>query len=171
MRRIIASAKKALHINKRQSNSYRNNHLGQSQVGQMTFNSISPGPLGGYTCWDNTKCSLCSRFLDRRFMLNMFTSKFEVLGKITDLLTWSQVGERCSLSNYISSRFIEETGGEIPLEADVIVRWDTRDTAIEDGRRDEITSFTFELTWWSSTGMLNARTATLSCFTNEGKLI
>jgi hypothetical protein len=94
---------------------------------------------------DNTQCGLCSRFLDPWFILKMFTSKFVNVGEASDLLKWSQASGPCALCTYLVLRFDEETRGEVPLDASIIVRWDTKDTAIKDGRRDEVTSFNFEL--------------------------
>jgi len=176
MHRMIAGAKKALHRNKHESGSTQDEQEqpDQAPVIQNLWNlSISPtGPLGGYTCWDNTQCGLCSRFLDRWFILNMFTSKSLVLGNTSDLLKWSRASGRCALCNYLSLRFImdveEETGGEIPLDAIFIVRWTTRDTAIKSGRKDEVSSFEFEFSWGFPQG--RTRPFSLNCFTNEGRL-
>jgi len=102
----------------------------------------------------------------------MFTFKFLNLGTVSDLLKWSQAGRRCDVCIYISLRFImdieEETAGDIPLGANVIIRWATRDTAIKDGRRDEVPSCEFEISW----GLLQGKTRqySLNCFTTEGKL-
>ena len=170
---MIAGAKKALHRTKRQDEAPQNNdnqaQLEKSQSSQTVVNlSINPAAPGGFTCWDQTQCGLCSRFLDQWFILNIFTSKFVNVGKTADLLAWSQDGGGCPLCNYIFLRFIEETRGEIQLDASVIVRWDTRDTAIRDGRKDEVRSFNFELSWGLPYGQ--ARSVRLNCFTNEGKL-
>jgi hypothetical protein len=173
MRRMIASAKNALHRNNRQNDPPQNNppqdnqvQLDQSQSHQIAFNvSLNPAPPGGYTCWDQTECGLCSRFLDRRFIFDMFTTTFADVGNITDLITWSQVGGRCALCNYISLLFFNETRGQIPLDARFIIRWNTRHTAIKEGGRDEVPSFKFEFRW-----ELQAWSITLRCFTNEGKL-
>jgi hypothetical protein len=182
MRRMIAGAKKALHRNKQQNESRdvsSQNKVNQAPLDQVhnrqtqtVFDlSIGPGPPDGYTCWDNTQCGLCSRFLDPWFILRMFIFKFVNVGKASDLLNWSLAGGRCSLCNYLSLRFDEETRGGIPLDANVIVRWDTKDTAIKDGRRDEVTSFNFELSWGLGLGLQGkARSARMNCFTNEGKL-
>jgi len=167
---MIAGAKKALHRNKRQNEAHQSNEaqLDQSQSGKTVVNlAIPPGSPGGYACWDQTQCGLCSHFLDRWFVLNMFTSKFVNVGKTADLLSWAQSGGRCTLCNYISLRFVHETGGNIPLDGSIIVRWDTRDTAIKEGRKDEVRSFNFELSWGLPYGQ--ARSVRLNCFSNEGK--
>ncbi len=124
-----------------------------------------------YTCWDNTQCGLCSRFLDRWFILDMFTSRFVEVGKTPDLLKWSQAG--CDLCKHIHVRFDEQMrGAKMPLDAKVIVRWEIQDREIIDGRKDEIISFIFELSWGLGLGLQGqARSASLSCFTNQGKLI
>jgi hypothetical protein len=120
---------------------------------------------------DNTQCGLCSCFLDPWFILKMFTSKFVNIGEASDLLKWSLAGGSCALCTYLSFHFDEETRGEIPLNASVIVRLDTKDTAIEDGRRDEVTSFNFELSWGLGLGLQGiARSVRMHCFTNEGKM-
>jgi hypothetical protein len=164
MRRIIASAKKALR---------RENHRkdpAQPHSSKVTFNlSLDPAPPGGYKCWDDTRCGLCSRFLDRWFILQMFTSNFVTLGKTTDLLEWSQAGGRCSLCNYISLQFVEETRGQVPLDAHFIVRWSMKDRAMKGARRDEIMSFDFELSWGYEQPPIQARRVDLPCFTSNGQ--
>lgn len=47
---------------------------------------------------------------------------------------------------YLCVKFVDATDGQIPLDARVIVRWNTRDTAVKGGRRDEVGSWDFELT-------------------------
>lgn len=154
MRRMIAGAKNALHGNTQ-----------QNDLPLATQNTR------GYTCWDNTQCGICSRFLDRWFILDMFTSRFVEVGETTDLLKWSQAG--CDLCKHIYLLFVEAMkGAQMPLDANIIVRWDTQDRAIKDGRKDEIISFNFELSWGLGLGLHGqARSASLNCFTNQGKLI
>ncbi|TVY62268.1 hypothetical protein LSUE1_G009236, partial [Lachnellula suecica] len=168
MRRMIVGAKKALHRDKRQSHAPQIEAAqpDQSQYNPTVFNlSISAGLPGGYVCWDQAQCGLCSRFLNRWFILDMFTSKFVNLGKTTDLLAWTQEGGRCALCNYIALSFVQEIGGELPPDANFIVRWDTKDTAIRGGRKDEISSFVFELSWGFP--QQRARSVRLNCFTYE----
>jgi hypothetical protein len=154
MRRMIASAKSAFHGNK-----------------QQNVQTLAPRNTRGYTCWDNTQCGLCSRFLDRWFILDMFTSRFVEVGESTGLLKWSQAG--CDLCKHIYSCFDEEMrGAKMPLDANFIVRWDTQDRAIKDGRRDDIIRFNFELSWGLGLGLQGqVRSVRLSCFTSQGKLI
>jgi hypothetical protein len=52
----------------------------------------------------------------------MFTSKFVNVGEASDLLKWSLAGGGSALCTYLSLRFDEETRGEIPLDASVIIR-------------------------------------------------
>jgi hypothetical protein len=42
-------------------------------------------------------------------------------------------------------KFIDTTKGQIPLDTRVIVRWNTRDTAVDAGRGDEVGRWKFKL--------------------------
>ena len=124
----------------------------------------APQP-GGFMCWNPHQCGFCSRFLDPSFVLDMFTVKFAIFGTTLDLLSWSHAGSGCPLSTYLCLRFIEETEGQIPLNAKVIARPHTRDTAVEGGRKDEIWNFKFELRGGDRT-----QGAWMNCYTNEGEI-
>lgn len=46
---------------------------------------------------------------------------------------------------YLCVKFVDATDGQVPLDVQVVVRWNTRDIAVEGGRRDEVGSWDFEL--------------------------
>jgi hypothetical protein len=139
---------------------------------QVTLDLTIPDPTStGFPCWDNTQCLLCKRFLDPRFILDMFTFKFFRVGTIVEFLQWGQgqgpKGGRCSLCIYVCARLLEETGNDLVVQAGVIVRWNTRDTAVRNGRMDEIGSWEFELAWGGVEGR-KTRGVNLHCFTKDG---
>ncbi|TAQ91339.1 hypothetical protein B7494_g308 [Chlorociboria aeruginascens] len=150
MRRMIAGAKKALHRNKNKLQNEDDSQPSvyhQPQTPQNTSIHIPPAPP------------------DQWFILNLFTSKFVNIGKITEFFTWSQAGGHCALCSYILVRFIDECESGLPVNADVIVRWNTKDTAVKGGRKDEIPSFDFELSWGFPHG--RAKSCAMNCFTSE----
>lgn len=104
-----------------------------------------PGP-SGYTCWNASKCSLCSRFKDPSTILSLYLHRFVILGTTTDLLLWSQEGERCTLCVYIILQFLEELGGpeHFILDANFVVRWSVGG---DEGGYSRIGAFEFEMSW------------------------
>ena len=91
-----------------------------------------------------------------------------ILGTASDLMTWSQAGGRCPLCVYVLLKFIEETQEiEVPPDAMVVVRWNTKDQAIKGARQDEVSSFDFELSWGYP--HRKARSVLMKCFVEEGK--
>jgi hypothetical protein len=71
---------------------------------------------------------------------------------------------------YLCVEFVDATDGQIPLDARVIVRWSTRDTAVQGGRRDEVRSWDFELMTVNmiETGGFKAWPQLLHCWSEEG---
>jgi hypothetical protein len=71
---------------------------------------------------------------------------------------------------YLCVKFVDATDGQIPLDARVVVRWNTRDTAVEGGRRDEVGSWNFELmsvNFVSEPGVFKTWPVGLSCWCEE----
>lgn len=166
MRRILGRANGALRRNKHAEEPI------SPENSQVVFNfSLDAAGLDGYSCWDSAQCGLCSYFLERWFILKMFTSKFVDVGTTVDLLQWSQAGGKCPLCNYIVMAFIKETGGELPLDARFIIRWVMSSKADRSKRDDELMSFDFELGWGYDTGHIRVRKVNLSCFTNDGESV
>jgi hypothetical protein len=127
-----------------------------------------PSPTG-FVCWNKIECDLCSQFLDRRFVLELFVTKFVTVGTALDLVRWSQVGqgrEKCSLCIYLCTRYFVETDDEVELDASLILRINTLDTAKVEGGETEIPSFEFELAWGFPDQQ--ARKVTMNCFAVEG---
>lgn len=125
-------------------------------------------PADGYTCWDETKCGLCSRFLDREFMLRMFILKSAHLGTGHDLVQWSMAGGRCSLSNYICLKLLDAIKGGMPLEANLRIFWHTKGTTNENRRKYEVLRLEFLLT----EGLLHRKSwsSQINCFAEKGTL-
>jgi hypothetical protein len=72
---------------------------------------------------------------------------------------------------YLCVKFVDATDGQIPLDARVVVRWNTSDTAVEGGRRDEVGSWDFELmtvNFVSEPGVFKTWPTALSCWCEEG---
>lgn len=72
---------------------------------------------------------------------------------------------------YLCVKFVDATDGQVPLDARVVVRWSTRDTAVKGGRRDEVGSWDFELmsvNAISEPGVLKSWPEMLHCWTEEG---
>lgn len=115
---------------------------------EETYNLSIPQPShSGYTCWDATKCKLCSRFQDRATILNLYLRHFVILGTTADLLSWSQEGERCTLCVYIVRQFLEEVGGPdyFNFDATFVMRWSL---GKGDGEtHSSIGAFEFEMSW------------------------
>jgi len=170
---MIAGVKKALHQNKAKDKQPQNEiqsiqaNEAMIAVAKAQLSALSmPAPQpGGFTCWNPHQCGLCRRFLDPSSVLDMFTSEFIILGTTLELLSWSHAGSGCPLSTYLCLQFIEETEGQIPLNGKVVARWNTRDTTVEGGRKDDIRNFKFELS-----GGGHAWGTWMNCYTNEGEL-
>jgi hypothetical protein len=169
----LARIKKALHISK-------SSHivkipdsppLSQPVLQNLwNFNFNSNGVAGGYTCPTPTTCGLCHHFLSPSFVYQLFTKKFFDLGQTTDLFAWSRASE-CPLCHFLCVSFVDATGGQIPLDARVVVRWNTRDTAVKGGRRDEVRSWDFQLMSMNmsvETGAFKTWPAAMDCWTEEG---
>lgn len=169
----LTRIKNALHLSKNSHKDKRLEALLSSQPvlqNIWNFNFNSNGVAGGYTCPSPTTCGLCHYFLSPSFIYQLFTKKFFDVGQTTDLFAWSRASE-CPLCMYLCVRFVDATEGNIPLDARVVVRWSTRDTAVKGGRRDEVRSWDFELMGVNITsepGVFKARPMALDCWSEEG---
>lgn len=169
----LARIKNALHLSKNS----RNDKMLDSPPSPKpvlqniwNFNFNSNGVAGGYTCPSPTTCGLCHYFLSHSFIYQLFTKKFFDVGQTTDLFAWSRASE-CALCMYLCVKLVDATDGQIPLDARVVVRWNTTDTAVKGGRRDEVGSWSFELmsvNMSSEPGVFKAWTEALHCWSEEG---
>ena len=119
-------------------------------------------PDDGFACWDDTKCGLCSRFLDRSSVFRLFIHDFLILGNIFNLVLWSQPGQRCLLCVHILRGFVEATNNNIPTDAHLIVRWGRGENG------SDLAAFTFEMTWGFPAR--TARMINMPCLSTEGKM-
>ena len=195
MRRMIASAKKAIHRNKLQTDSQQTSPQQTDWHGNDLFDILggdpvpidrslfdqnvrdlsisSTGPPGGYTCWDDTQCGLCSCFQDPLFISTLFTKKSKQVGNVSDLLAWSRAGSGCPLCTYISLQFImtikESENGQLPMNAYFSVGWETEDSEDERYQNFAVSYLVFNIRWGFPQG--KQKQYSLNCFTNEGRLI
>ncbi|KAF7552043.1 hypothetical protein G7Z17_g4595 [Cylindrodendrum hubeiense] len=125
----------------------------------------APGPEG-FTCWDASKCKLCSCLRDPKTILNLFLNRFVILGTTHDLLKWSQESQRCMLCVYIILQLIEEVGGpqNFVTDADFVLRWSFgQESGVP---HSQIFFFDFEMSWGFP--QMKARQVHMNSFTIDG---
>ncbi|KAH7165267.1 heterokaryon incompatibility protein-domain-containing protein [Dactylonectria macrodidyma] len=126
-----------------------------------------PGPFG-FTCWDTSKCQLCSRLRDRKTILSLYLKQFAILGTTRDLLEWSQEGSRCNLCAYVILDLMEEMGRpeNFITDANFIFRWNfTQEPGVA---HSQISFVQFEMSWGFPS--MQSRQVHMNAFTLEDEV-